>query len=83
MPLHIKCGPCSHVGPSAFSTKLHVMLVTCIPSECITNLERQKIHFALNSHMYFEGSKKRKTIFTFIREFSLYYIPVDSRSYVL
>lgn len=34
--------------------------------ECITNLKRQRIRFALNSHTYFEGSKKRKTIFTFI-----------------
>lgn len=81
--IHIKCGPCSHVGPSALSTKLHVMLVMCIPSECITNLKRQRVHFALNSHMYFKGSKQRKTIFTFICEFSLYYIPVDPCSYVL
>lgn len=34
--------------------------------ECITNLKRQRIRFALNSHTYFEGSKKRKTIFAFI-----------------
>lgn len=49
VPLHRKCGHCSHLGPSAPPTMLHATLVTCIPSECITNLRRQRIHFALNS----------------------------------
>lgn len=49
VPLHRKCGHCSLPGPSAPPTMLHAMLVTCIPSECITNPRRQRIHFALNS----------------------------------
>lgn len=49
VPLPRKCGHCSHSGPSAPPTMLHAMLVTCMLSECITNLRRQRIHFALNS----------------------------------